>query len=292
MAPRPESSADYRWVDEGLDALGLALDLGADEVPERLRGNGAPTVSQLMGAVLGLVEGEPGWLGDGPRATSAEGQWDAAVGRLSGSPAVVERTILRRPKALDREGFVKFAVDDAMLDVARAWDETFVEGRFTHVMTRDGRRGGLGELSLEGMPFTDVAKVMRWVFAVPGLSRRELVSVYVSHADASSVTCCYFPVLGAPFATTARGLVRARLMVPCLDRAVFEGAGCEAFVHVASAELGGWMPSVLTTSTPYQRAFLKAARVEAAHLAALFGGVGPEGETFARIARRDGTAAD
>lgn len=291
MARAPESAVDYRWVDDGLAALGFALDLGADEVPERLRGEGPPSVAGLMRAVLTLVEGDPGWIGEGPRAAAPDGAWDAVVARLAGSPAVLERTTLRNPRSLDRDGFVKFAVDDAMLDVARAWDETFVEGRFTHTLTRDGRRGAAGEVPIAGAPFVDVAKVMRWVFAVPGLSRRELVSVYVSHADATSATCCYFPVVGAPVAPPARGLVRARLMVPCLDRAVFDGARCTEFVHIASAELGGWMPSALTTSTPYLRAFLKAARVEAGHLTRMFGGEGDEGGAFARVTRRDGTDA-
>ncbi len=289
MPRAPETAEEFRWVDDGLAALGFALDLGADEVPERLRDGTAPSVAGLMPAVLALLDGDPAWIGEGPRAASPDGAWDAVVARLPGSPAVLERTILRNPPALDRERFVKFAIDDAMLDVARAWDETFVEGRFTHVLTRDGRRGAVGEVSVAGVPFADVAKVMRWVFAVPGLSRRELVSVYVPHADARSATCCYFPVVGPPVGPPPRGLVRARLMVPCLDRAVFDGARCAEFVHVASAELGGWVPAALTTSTPYLRAFLKAARVEAGHLERLFGGAGEEGAAFARIPRRDGT---
>lgn len=282
-------SQDFRWVDGGLAELGLALDLDDAELPVALRSGARPSVEALMPRTLALLDDASTWIADGPRATTRS--WEAAVGCLDGSAAVYERTMLRAVGALDREGFVKFAVDDAMCEVARAWDETFVHGAFTHVITRDGRCGRAGEVPLAGLRFTDVAKVMRWVFAVPGLARRELVSVYVSHADARSATCCYFPVRGPSIAPPARA-ERARVMAPCLDRAYFEGPRCTAFEHVASAELGGWVPPALTRSALYQRAFLSAAKGEAAHLEALFTGAGPEGAAFARIARRDGTRVD
>lgn len=278
---------DFRWVDDGLGRLGLALDVDPRDLPSALRG-AAPTVTRLMRGTLAMIDDAPLWASATKRASAPSGAWEASVGRLDGGPAVYERTVLRATGRLDRAGFAKFAIDDAMLDVAHAWDETFVEGAFTHVLTRDGRSGRIGDVPFAGLAVGDVAKVMRWIFAVPGMARRELVSVYVPHDDARASTCCYFPVRGPSVPAPVRA-VRARLRVPCLDRALFDGARCTAMEHFASADLGGWMPSAFTRSGLYARAFLSAAKVEADHLEALFSGAGREGEAFARIARRDGT---
>jgi hypothetical protein len=86
--------------------------------------------------------------------------------------------------------------------------------------------------------------------------------------------------------------VRARLTVPCLDRVEFDGDRCNALVHLASAQLGGWMPRALTTSGGYARAFLKAARGEAEHLMAVADGTGKVGTALAANPRVDGTILD
>ena len=158
-------------------------------------------------------------------------------------------------------------------------------------MLRSGEVFAVGERSLAGIHWTDVAKVMRWEFAVPGLFRRELLSVYVSTADASSMTCCYFPVRGDAFGVPP-GRVRARLTVPCLDRVEFDGDRCTALVHIASAQLGGWMPRPLTTSGGYARAFLTAARGEAQHLTPFADGAGEVGAALAANPRVDKTILD
>ena len=273
--------AGYGWVDDGLRRLGLSFDLRANEH------GGALRTDALLEASLALAQATP-WVGAPLGVDGGDGRWRAEVGRVAEQPYFVSRTVVRDPARLDRAGFLKFAVDEAITEVAARWDATFRGGAFAQVILRSGEVFRPGERSLAGVPWADVAKVMRWSFAAPGLGRRELLSVYVSHAAAGALTCCYFPVHGAAF-PVAPGHVRARLMVPCLDRAEFDGDRCRALIHLASAHLGGLLPDALTTSRFYARTFLRAAETEAAHLTALADGRGPEGDALARARRVDGT---
>jgi hypothetical protein len=282
---------DYAWVDAGLGRLGLTLDLDPSALPDRLRGGDGPGIDALMETSLAFAAATPPWASGALGVDDGSGRWRVEVGRVSGNPYFVSRTVIRDPARLDRAAFVAFAVDANMTRIAAAWDATYRSALFSHVILRSGEVFAVGERSLAGVHWTDVAKVMRWEFAVPGLFRRELLSVYVSTADAASMTCCYFPVRGEAFGVPP-GRVRARLTVPCLDRVEFDGDRCTALVHLASAQLGGWMPRALTTSGGYARAFLTAARGEAEHLRAVADGTGKVGAALAANPRVDGTLLD
>jgi hypothetical protein len=284
-----DGSPSFSWVDRGLAKLGLTIDLAPGEVPERF-GPGAPTVDLLARGAISLADTE-GWLSVKRTAADSSGRFRSSVGTLKGHPGLVARTTFVGSARLDRARFATFAVDDAMIDVARVWDETFVEARFTHVILRSGEAFASGDRALAGAPLADVAKVMRWVFAVPGMARRELVSVYVPHVAPGAITCAYLPVRGDLF-PTARGarLVRARLLAPCFDHAVFDGDRCTTLVHTMGASIGGWVPQWLTTTAFWAKTFQDAMKKEAAHLAALLSHEGREGAAFARIERRDGTS--
>lgn len=284
-------SADYRWVEDGLATLGLTLDLTADELPYRYRGAASLSVQRLVTTTVGLFGDDSEWLTQTRHLADPAGRWRAVAGRLTGSATVVERTTIMAPAALTRDRFVTFAVDDAMLDAAKVWDTTFVSGAFTHVIHRGGEVHRAGERSLAGASATDVAKVMRWIFRVPGLTNRELVSVYVTHGDERSMTCCYLPVRG-PALAEGPSAVRARLLLPCADHARFDGERCTSFVHVAAAALGGRVPRALNTSGLYKRAFLGAAKGEADLLTSLFSGDGPEGRAFVQLSASDGLLAN
>lgn len=284
-----QQPTEYAWVEAGLRQLGLELDLDPAALPAGLRGSARLTIDALMAASLALADAPPPWQGVPLKADDDVRHWQVEVGKIPGNPYFVSRTVIPDPARLDLPAFVAFAIDACMTEVAAAWDATYRIAAFCHVILRSGEVFAAGERSLDGIAWTDVAKVMRWEFAVPGLARRELVSVYVCHADSASATCCYFPVRGTVLPVTP-GRVRARLTVPCLDQVTFAAGRCTSLLHYASAQLGGAMPAVLTTSGFYGRAFLHAAKAEAEHLTELADGTGKVGAALAAATRVDGTA--
>jgi hypothetical protein len=282
-----QAQRNFQWVDQGLSKLGLAVDLDQTALPTALQGQ-AVTIDALMDVSLALAEVSPQWQAPPSAVTDPARHWTVEVGKLPGNPYFVSRTVVPNPTSLDLPAFLAFAVDSCMTEVALSWDVTFRSAAFSHVILRSGEVFAAGERSLAGIPWQDVAKVMRWVFAVPGLKPRELLSVYVGHGDAGSATWCYFPVRGDQFGT-ATGCVRARLTVPCLDRITWADDHTTSLLHYASAQLGGAMPKWFTTSAMYGRAFLKAAVAEADHLTAIADGTGTPGTALVAAIRTDGT---
>jgi len=277
----------YTWVDEGLARLGLTLDLRDDERPPDADA-GPLTVDSLMRSTFALLAAPERLVVQ--QAAKGAG-WTAEVGRVAGTPMLVERTVLPGPTAFDRAAFARFSIDDAMTELARAWDETFRAGAFTHIVLRTGEAFEAGARSLAGEPFAGVAKVMRWTYRVPTMTDRELVTLYVPHQDADSMTAVYLPVRGAKPLPMPR-TVRSRVLVPCLDRAIFDGERVCEFIHYASADLGGAFPGFVARSAFFRSVFLSTARAEAGHLRAVLDGTGVVGQIAATTPSRDGLVVD
>jgi len=290
----------FAWVDAGLKTLGLELDLHHGEIPLFCRpGPKDPiTVAALMSKANDLftaplhdvLSKARGAVKETEEEAKIPGKWAVDIGTYEGGSLVTFRSVMSELPGITRDDFLKLVVDDAFLEVAKLWDQTFVEGKFTHIITKDGRVfENDGKQSVEGMPAQDVAKIMRWVFKADGLSKREIVSVYVTALEDKYVHSWYFPVKGEMFHKVSHGCVRGRLMVPCLDRGIFGPDGnIVTFEHTGTASLGGWIPAFVVGSLG-KRKLLDATVSEARHFLRTFEDMRNPSSTVSQIKLKDGT---
>jgi len=284
---------DWTWVDAGLSQLGLKLDLTAAEVPLVARPtyeDAVITVDRVMKALPAIYEMDL----KGEQLKSTQDNWSVEVSTIPGNKVVSCKTLCNHVKGFDKDDFLKLAVDDAMIQITSLWDETFVQGSFTHIITKDGRAFANGTDSVAGLPAQDVAKIMCWVFRIPGMpvaSYRQIVSVYVTYVDKSSIFATYLPVQGDLFPIPkGNKIVRAKLLVPCVDRAIYEEDGTMCFEHYITATMKGWFPNAMVNSYVGRRKMLTNAREEARSFLNLFIKSGWIGEAFNKVQRKDGTS--
>jgi hypothetical protein len=295
---------DYHWVDEGLKLLNLEIDLKPKELPMicRRRGgqDGKITIDDLMKVVPNcFFSDNNSLLLDSIQKQNVEHSWSVTIGKYNGNPTVTDVSIIDNLTGFRRDDFLKFVVDDAMIDVAKLWDDTFVSGQFSHIIAKDGKvydknKPEYDPHVLLQYAAQDIAKIMTWKFAVPGLSQREICSVYVTKMEADAIYTCYFPVRGKllpePNILLSQ-FVRGKLMVPCLDRIIFDSStGTSRFEHYATASLQGWMPMFVLNSSLGKAKFLESSCLEVEHLRSLFLKQSPQGQQFEKIRRRDRTS--
>lgn len=278
---------DYSWVDDGLASLGLEIDYSKDQLPT-VFGDADLTVDSLMKVL-------PIWL-ESPRlnnALKARGkQWSTRLGYCPGSNFLSLSTDFYDIKLFTKEDFIKFTVDDNMIEVAKqCWDATFVEAQFTHILLRDGTVSKDHSV-VKGKRCEDVAKIMRWVYRTP-MGDRELVSVYVTQVQPNSVLAAYFPVRGDLFPipdSLCGSLVRSKLCLPTVDRAIWntENDDNMRLGHHATVDLGGWIPTSLLNYLAKSK-MMEAVEEEAGKLIDTFTKQNMSGAAFEGIDRVDGT---
>lgn len=281
-------ASNYAWVDDGLAKLGFTLDAKASELPTVVRPEkGRPlSVASTMDSMAALFASK---LSVTNENSNPDANWSVNVGFYDGGAVATERTIISSIRDVSTEDYMKLFIDESMLEIAKLWDATYVEGGFQFIITKDGRAFKVDEDSFAGLPVQDVAKIMRWVFAAPGVAKREIVSVYVTSLTKDEMCVAYFPVRGVNI-PIASGLTRGRLLVPCLDRVLFKFDGTSTFEHYATATLSGWMPNFILNSFIGRKKYVEAATEEAEHFTQLLSKQGELGSRFAAVTRRDGTS--
>lgn len=254
------------------------------------------TVHGLCNALLKAVnDPQFAWFDGTPHEVSFPKKWISRVGLPKQGSFTLQQSESLENMKTSLSDFVKFVIDASMTDVAKIWDDTFIEGGFTHCISKQGEAlkccGG-DDVTLNGKKANEVAKIMRWVFAVPPLAKREVISIYVLHQDEYRTTCMYFPIKNDLVFSPPRFYnmtVRGRLMVPCFDSGLFDEQGKMKLTHSACADMSGWLPNFFLTGAFGQKANLKHSESECEELLELLQSQGKQGDRFSKIARRDGT---